>query len=223
MDSLTQLVVANVLFVLSHFAMSHPLRAPMVRALGDKGFMGVYSLVSLGLFAWIVVAFRAVGPSPAPAGNAAWIVASLLTVVATALLIGSFKGNPALPDTSVDAVARAEATGAFAVTRHPMMWAIALWGAAHLAAWPSARTLVTAGAMVVLALVGSHLQDRKKQVLLGAAWHGWEAKTSYWPRLGKLGALGAGPWIGGTALWLAATWAHEWAAGMPAGVWRWVG
>jgi len=209
MDDLTRLIVANVLLVSSHFAMSHPLRAGMIRTLGQKGFMGVYSLVSLGLFAWIVMAFRAIGPSAEAAGDAAWILASVLTVVATALLIGSFKGNPALPETPADAVAKAEATGAFAVTRHPMMWAIGLWAIAHMAAWPSARTLVTAGAMGVLALVGAHLQDRKKEALLGDAWKGWEAKTSYWPRLSQLGKLGAGPWIGGVAAWLAFTWAHK--------------
>ena len=32
-------------FVGTHFLMSHPLRSPMVSALGERGFAGVYSLV----------------------------------------------------------------------------------------------------------------------------------------------------------------------------------
>ena len=44
---LLNLIIASAAFVGTHFLMSHPLRAPMVKALGEKGFAGVYSLVSL--------------------------------------------------------------------------------------------------------------------------------------------------------------------------------
>ena len=53
---------------------------------------------------------------------------------------------------------------------------------------------------------------------MGDAWKQWEAKTSYWPRLGKLFSAGAVAWIGGLAIWLGATWLHA----MEAGVWRWL-
>ena len=39
-------VVAAITFVGTHFLMSHPLRAPLVRAVGEKGFLGLYSLVA---------------------------------------------------------------------------------------------------------------------------------------------------------------------------------
>ena len=222
MNAMTQLIAANALFVLSHFAMSHPLRPALVRTLSDRGFMTVYSLVSLALFAWIVIAFRAAGTTAVATGEVAWVIASVLTITATALLLGSFAGNPALPGTGADAVSAARATGAFAVTRHPMMLSIALWALAHVTVWPSPRTLVTAGSMAVLALVGSALQDRKKRAILGGAWAAWEARTSFWPRLGKLGGLGAGAWIGAIVLWLGFTWLHIPAAGIPAGVWLWI-
>ena len=41
---LVNLIAASIAFVGTHFAMSPPLRAGMVRALGEKGFAGVYSL-----------------------------------------------------------------------------------------------------------------------------------------------------------------------------------
>ena len=53
MSPLESLMIANLLFVGGHLAMSHPLRAPMVGALGERGFLGVYSLVSLALLAWV--------------------------------------------------------------------------------------------------------------------------------------------------------------------------
>jgi len=226
MDPVISLALANIVFVTSHFAMSHPLRAGMVRALGERGFLGVYSLVSVALFVWIVLAFRAALPGPTQwdgSGDALWIVASLLTILAVVLLVGSMKGNPALPDTAPDVAARAQATGAFAVTRHPMMWGFALWALAHIIVWPSPRTLITAGAMGLLALLGAHLQDRKKQKLLGEAWQGWEARTSYWPRFGKLASIPFSTWLTGLVLWMAFTWLHVWIADMPAGAWRWIG
>ena len=52
-NTLANLVAACLAFVGTHFAMSHPLRAGMVRALGEKGFQGVYTLANLDTFDWI--------------------------------------------------------------------------------------------------------------------------------------------------------------------------
>ena len=220
-DPLSSLIAASVAFVGTHFVMSHPLRAPMVGVLGAGGFMIAYSLVSAACMAWMYFAFVAT-PAGAPLwggfGDAVWIVASLITLVAMVLFTGSLIGNPALPAPGAEKAARAEPSGVFKVTRHPMMWGFALWALAHLIAAPTARTVVVALAIGVLALVGAHLQDRKKQALMGDAWVQWEAKTSYWPQLGKLFSAGAIAWIGGLAIWLGATWLHA----MEAGVWRWV-
>ncbi len=88
---------------------------------------------------------------------------------------------------------------------------------------PTPRVIVLAAAMAVLALIGAHLQDRKKEGQMGQAWAHWEAQTSYWPKPGALGKAGAAAWIGGLVLWLVATWTHAWLAQTVAGVWRWVG
>ena len=73
-----------------------------------------------------------------------------------------------------------------------------------------------------LALLGAHLQDRKKESQMGEVWTGWEERTSYWPRFGRLARAGAIPWIGGLIIWLAATFGHIHANGIPAGIWRWL-
>jgi uncharacterized membrane protein len=226
MDPLLSLVAASIAFVGSHFALSHPLRAPLVGALGENGFRGLYSLVALATFVWAVVAFRAVGPSGPVLWNAmgdiGWAVATLVMLVASVLLAGSFVGNPALPAPGAASLAARGPHGVFHVTRHPMMWSFALWAATHLLLSPTARQIVMAGAIAVLALVGAHLQDRKKEVLMGEAWAGWEAQTSYWPRFGRLLRAGPVAWIGGVIIWLAATYGHIHANGMPAGIWRWI-
>ena len=218
------LVAANVAFVGSHFAMSHPLRAPMVKALGAGGFQAVYILVSLATLAWVYFAFTAAPPADLQgSGEIGWIIATIITLPAMILLAGSLIGNPALPTPLAEAQARSQPKGVFMVTRHPMMWGIGLWAISHLALLWSIRTMVTALAIGVLALVGAKLQDAKKEVLMGDAWAQWESKTSYWPRWGKLLSVGAVPLAVGTALWLAFSWVHLWRAGIPAGVWKWLG
>jgi uncharacterized membrane protein len=173
----------------------------------------------------MVFAFRAISPSAGlwdGSQSLPWALGSLLTLLASVLFVGSLLGNPALPAPGAAALADKPVHGVFHVTRHPMMWGFALWAVSHALVSPTPRSLVLTFAVGFLALVGSHLQDRKKQVLMGAAWAGWEAKTSYWPQLGGLAKAGLVPWIGGLVLWLGATWAHIPGNGMAAGIWRWV-
>lgn len=222
-EKLIELVAANITFVGLHFAMSHPLRQPMVGALGEKGFSAAYSLISLAAFAWIVIAFRA-APSPdmAGSGDAGWIAASVLMIPALVLFCGSFSGNPALPQPGATAFAMAQPHGVFLVTRHPMMWSFALWALAHIVLFWSTRTLITAVAMGFLALVGAHLQDRKKQLQLGDAWGEWQSKTRYWPRFGQMLNVSWKLWAAAIALWLLISWLHLLIAGIDAGLLRWI-
>ncbi len=218
------LVAANIAFVGSHFAMSHALRAPMVEALGEKGFSLAYTAVSFATLGWVYFAFIAAPPADLPgSGDAGWIIATLLTWPAMVLLAGSFIGNPALPTPMAEAQTRAEPKGALRVTRHPMMWGIGLWAISHMVLFWSTRTMVTALAMGILALLGARFQDAKKEVLMGNAWAEWERKTSYWPRWNQFFSVGAGPLLAGTVLWLVGMWLHLWRAGIPAGAFRWVG
>ena len=224
-NALVSLIAAATAFVGSHFALSHPLRSSLVRLTGEKAFPALYSLVAFATFGWLVMAFRAVPPAaPLWDGFASgpWIIATLLMLPASVLLIGSFIGNPAMPAPGAAALAAKGPHGVFHTTRHPMMWSFALWGAAHLLVSPTPRVIALSLAMAFLALVGAHMQDRKKQALMGDAWKGWEGRTSYWPKLAALGKAGMVPWMGGIALWLAASWAHGPLAGMAAGVWRWL-
>lgn len=225
-EQMTNLIAAAVAFVGTHFALSHPLRAGLVRIIGSIGFQIVYSLVAFATLGWMVMAYRAVGPEAGlwdGTGALIWAISSLLTLIAAVLFVGSLMGNPALPDPRALSLADKPVHGVFHVTRHPMMWGFALWAVAHALVSPTPRSLVLTASVGLLALVGSHMQDRKKEALMAAAWTGWEAKTSYVPKFGGLAKAGLVPWFGGLVLWLAATWAHIPGNGMAAGLWRWVG
>lgn len=220
--ALIELFAANIAFVGTHFALSHPLRAPLVGMLGERGFQLLYTAVSFATLFWIASAYTGAPPADlGGTGTAGWIIASLITIPALVLLTGSFLRNPALPMPSASGQARQEPRGVFLVTRHPMMWSFALWALSHVVLWWNVRSVMTALAMGFLALVGAHLQDRKKRALMGEAWQEWESRTSFWPRWGKLLSAGLLWWALGLMLWVLLTYVHLAFAGVPAGIWRW--
>ena len=222
---LLNLIAASAAFVGTHFLMSHPLRAPMVKVLGDIGFQIGYSVVSLATMAWMYFAFKA-APLTTPLwpgfDDVSWAVGSVIVLLGMVLFAGSLIGNPAMPAPNAADAARKEPQGVFRVTRHPMLWGFSLWGVSHIIAAPTGRTLVVALAIIVLSLVGAKFQDAKKRGQMGEAWAEWESNTSYWPRPGQLGAIGWKTWLAGIAIWFAASWAHGAFAGMDAGIFRWI-
>ena len=44
---MNSLIAASVAFVGLHFLLSHPLRKPVVARTGERGFIGIYSLVAM--------------------------------------------------------------------------------------------------------------------------------------------------------------------------------
>ena len=213
------LALALAAFVGTHFLMSHPLRAPLVARLGERGFQGLYSLVALvtlGLAIWI---YGRVGDQTPywVAGDAAWIAATLLMWFGSILLVGSFVRNPALPGARLERGIRPH--GVFGITRHPMMWGFAIWAIVHLIVVATPKSLLLDGAILVLALAGSVGQDRKKAARMGERFHEWAAQTAFVPFGRGLANPGMVALVGGTLLFLLATWLHP----MPAGFWRWIG
>ena len=217
-----------ILFVGSHLLLSHPLRQPLVARLGERGFSILYALVAFATLGGVILAYRAAPPTPPMwvVGDGLWALATVIMLIASVLLMGSLVRNPALP--GGQAAGRAEARGVFAVTRHPMMWSFALWGIAHILVFPVAPNIVLCLGIIMLALVGSALQDRKKMGQDPNGWQAWEARTSYWPFASildgrtRLGGFGGHALGGGIVVWLVATWAHIPLSGWAAGIWRWI-
>lgn len=228
---MSQLVFAVAAFVGTHFLLSHPLRGAVVGRVGERGFMGIYSLVAFATLGWVYLAWQGVpGQAPLwPVSDAIWAVATAIMLVASVLLMGSLIGNPALPDPDAAAKPVPAARGVYAVTRHPMMWAFGLWAGAHILVFPTPAQVVLAVGIAILALVGAALQDAKKRALQPDRWREWEARTSYLPFAAiaagraRFGGFRPHDWAGGIVIWLAATWAHLPLAGWAAGIWRWVG
>ena len=205
------LVLATIAFVGSHFALSHPLRLRLIGAVGEARFTLLYSIVAAATLLAMILAYRAI-QDELPIWilpDLWWWVADAIMLVASILLVGSFARNPAFPHPGAKQKAR-KATGVFAITRHPMNWAFALWAIVHLSLWGEPRGLVVAGGILILAIAGSIGQDRKKRRSMGPPWVNWEAKTSFVPFAALLSGRAkwrdAAPgWIaglGGFVLWL---------------------
>lgn len=231
MGGTDMVLAAAAAFLGTHFLLSHPLRAPIVGRIGEGPFLGLYSLVAAATLGWLVFAWHAADPGPLwwDVGDGLWALTTVIMLVASVLLVGSLIGNPAMPNPGTPGPVPTEARGVFAITRHPMMWSFALWGVAHILVFPTTPNIILAKAIIVLALVGAALQDRKKEKLQPERWRTWEARTSYWPFAAiaagraRFGGFRPHDWVGGLVLWVAASWAHIPLAGMPAGIWRWIG
>lgn len=201
-----------------HFLLSHPLRGPLVRGMGERPFRGLYALIALISFGLMVYFYRVIGREPPlwDSGDVGWIAGTVLMWLAAILFTGSFLGNPALVGAPGP---RVGPKGVLLITRHPMMWSFALWAAVHLMILGQPKSLVFDGAIIILALAGSAAQDRRKVGQMGEDWHDWTAQTAFIPFTRGLAYPGTVAFAGGTILFLIATWVHP----IPAGIWRWVG
>lgn len=218
------LTLSALAFLATHFLLSHPLRAPLVRALGEKPFQGIYSLIALITFGAMIYFYHAIGRRGEDqlweVTDLMWIVGTVLMWLASILFVGSFIRNPAFPGAPGP---KGGPTGVFTITRHPMMWSFALWAAVHLAVVAMPKALVLDGTILLMALGGAAGQDVKKGRAMGDAWHEWTAQTAFVPFTRGVGNPGAIALIGGTVLFFLATWIHGAIGGMPAGFWRWIG
>ena len=170
---LLSLVIAGVAFCGSHILLSSTrLRGSLRDQLGERGFLAVYSLTSLVIFAWFVAAYSA-APTIVVWPRQRWTALVPVSVMplATILLVAGYSTrNPTAVGMERSARADDPAPGILSVTRHPVMWAIGLWAVAHLIANGDLSAVLFFGSLAALALGGTVLIDRKKQLALGSNW-----------------------------------------------------
>ena len=221
----TCLLLAALFLPISHFGISSTrLRDVLVSRIGEQGYLGLYSLVTVAAFWWLIAAYRGAPGHPLwhapPAVRSVAFVVVLLAFLIT--VIGVATPNP----TTVGAEKLFERAGVVSgillITRNPFLWGVGLWGTAHIVATGDAASLMLFGSLVALSLGGSLLIDAKKARRHGAQWQGFAALSSNVPfqaiiegrqqlRLDEIGwwrIMLAG------AVFLAALTAHRWAFGV---------
>ncbi len=180
--SILAVALSSLAFVGLHFLLSHPLRAPLVRLLGEKGFPGVYSLIIAVAFAWLIYA-HATAPYVAIWGDPVWARHLLpLIMIPSVLLVvlGLTSKNPTLGPKGTSALVGA-GHGVTAITRHPMLWGFALWAIGHMLANGDQATVILTAGILILSLGGAAAIDAKKSKSLGAPYQAFMARTSFVP------------------------------------------
>jgi uncharacterized membrane protein len=183
-NGLFSLVVAGIAFCGSHILLSSTrLRGSLREQFGERGFLAVYSVTALVTFAWFLVAYTR-APTIALWASQKWtaLVPVVIMPLATVLLVAGYS-TPNPTAVGMERTARADdpAPGILRVTRHPVMWAIGLWAISHIIANGDLRSLLFFGAFAALALGGTVLIDRKKQLALGSNWPRLAEVTSNLP------------------------------------------
>jgi uncharacterized membrane protein len=220
MMMMNALAVASTLFFAVHLLPSTPLRPRAVALAGEAVYGAAFSIVSLLAIYWMVREFNAAdygGKLWIAPGWWLWVKAALVLFAYVLIIGGVLSVNPSAPGGEKLEDAGASATGIFAITRHPLMWGIALWAVTHLVSQGTWRGIAFFGSLAATALIGSWLQQRRKRGTV-PGWAGFEAKTSFWPFAAILAgraqlSLGAIGWwrIGvAVAAWAALLHYHFW-------------
>ena len=221
MDNTLTLILATLVFLGIHVLPSTPLRTLAVQVLGERGYLGLFALASLAGLAWMSMAY---GRAPF---EGLWpglrlVPIAVLPLAFVLLACGLLARNPTLAGQSAILRNADPARGMIRVTRHPVMWAIMLWAAAHILAIGSLQAVIFFGGLLLLAAAGTTLQDARKAKLLGEDWQRFAALTSNVPfqaiaqRRNRIAWREIGWWrpAAGLAAFAALLWQHAWLFGV---------
>lgn len=180
MDPFTQLIAATAAFLLTHLASSTPLRPALIGAIGEKGYRALYTVAAFATLIWMVYSYNRAPVQPLWPGLKL-LPAIFMPVAFILLACGVLSRNPTMVGAEKLLKSEDPARGIIRVTRHPVMWGIGLWAAAHLLARGDLKSVVFFGGLLVLALAGAAALDARKAKTLGEDWKRFAAVTSHLP------------------------------------------
>ncbi len=219
------LIAAVALFLGLHLIPSTPIRGWLRTALGEGVYLGLFSLASAAGLVWMAVSY---GRAPyvelwAQTAALTYVPAVVMPLAFVLLVCGNTVRNPTAVKGEKHLEARDPAPGILKVTRHPILWAIALWALSHLAPNGDVASVLFFGSLAGLALIGMALQDARKAKELGAAWGPFALTTSAVPFLAALQGraqpslkeIGAWRILAGVGAYAAVVALHETLIGVP--------
>ena len=179
---MTEFLAAIACFLLAHMIPPvPPVRRFFIGLLGQRTYMVAYSLLSLALIAWVIVAaLRAPYVPLWPAERWQALVPLIAMPFALWFMLGGLvEPNPL--SISLYSGARNEAGPMARVTRHPVLWGFLIWALSHIAPNGNLVALILFGGMAALAAGGFGLVDRRARRRLGEAR--WQAESRASPLL----------------------------------------
>ncbi len=210
------LVAAVAVFLGAHSLSNwKPVRGPIEARYGRTAFYAGYSVISTALLVWVIAAALA-SPTVVVWEQQPWMrwVPPLVMPVACLLwVLGLTQKNPFSigPGGSGYDPAR---PGIVRLTRHPIIWGLGLWSAAHIVPNGHLAGLLLFVPLFLLCLVGPRILDAKRRRSLGEArWRDMAGRAVF-----DIGALRAElGWVrlfGGLALYPVLLWLHPMVIGL---------
>jgi len=218
------LVAATAFFVSLHlFVAGTTLRDRITDRIGEMGYLGLFSLASLGGVVWMCSAYAA-APYIDLWGDRAlpyWISQIAMPIAFLLAIVGLTTPSPTAAGGEALLEKEDPVKGILRITRHPFLCGVTLWAVVHLLANGDAASLVFFSGMLVLGLAGPHSIDAKRARKLGPKWDAFANATSVLP-FGAIAAgrnrfefseLGIPRIIGGLVMWAAMLAGHEYLFG----------
>lgn len=196
-----------------------PVRTWLASALGERGYLVVYAGVSLGVLGWLIAA-----AAHAPFVELwafrpwqLWVPNAVMPVVCLLASHGVAAPNPLGFGGRGNDRFDPDAPGIIGLTRHPVLWALALWSLSHLVANGDLAHVILFATFAAFALLGMGMLDRRIRRRVGEAeWRRLAGRTSLVPGAALLAGrwrprAGPDPLRSGIALgaWAGLLWLHE--------------
>ncbi len=184
---MNEMMVAALVWVVTHLGISSTsLRRILVEAIGEKAYLGLYSLVAamaLGFLIWTYTSVPRFDYLWMPNPDLYWVTKITMPIAFVLLLGGFMVKNPTNVGMSIDSSEQAVdmARGVTRITRHPLQWAVILWAVGHIVANGDTVSVIFFGSFLVLSLLGSFLMDKKKAETMGEGWAAYAQVTSNIP------------------------------------------
>ena len=152
-------------FAIHAFIAGSELRWWLAKRLGPRGFSVFFSLLSLASLLFLIDAYRKAGFYPL------WFSPRIIHLLPLAvmpfsliLLVGAFSvPNPTAVGAEKVLQRTDAARGVLRVTRHPFLWATALWSGAHLLVTGHVAAILFFGTLCLTALRGTSSIDEKRR------------------------------------------------------------
>ncbi len=189
-DPVAAIALYAALFIGSHLVISSStVRPRLIAAVGDRAYPGLYSVVALGTFVPLVLAFAHHKHSGAmlwdlrgvaPIRWLVWISMLSAFIIFVASFINPTPGTMSAQGRKVDP---GTAVGILKISRHPSFVAFTLFGIAHMLMNGFTGDVIFFGTFPALSIIGGRHQDQRKEAQLGPMYHRLVEQTSFVPGL----------------------------------------
>jgi uncharacterized membrane protein len=179
-----QFAAALIVFLASHSIPARPaIRRALREWLGGRGYMTLYSILSLAVFAWFIWAAEhaprielwAFAPWQLWAPNIA------MPLVCLAIAYSFASPDPFSITGRGGAAFDPSRPGIAGITRHPLLWAITLWASAHLIPNGDVAHVILFGLFAAFGVLGMAIFDARRRREWGA--QAWAERTAHTSRV----------------------------------------